>query len=195
MAANREVRAAVESSRAVARRGRYSERVWADVRIAARIAREEGVSLTVHGINILVQLKQLKKMNTRTAHKVQKQPTEAVAPQKRQAVSDEASPRLPSKRHQRSAQRPLDYQEKKRAELTAAEMAATGQTYAAARLSVRQAEGARLEVIAQKRAQRANSECASSTRCADSDVGGATAMEEDACSAAKEPPRAQLDPG
>ena len=35
-----------------ATRGRLSERAWADVRRAARLAREEGVQLTMHGISI-----------------------------------------------------------------------------------------------------------------------------------------------
>ena len=31
---------------------RRRERMWADVRRAARVAREEGVTLTVHGIEV-----------------------------------------------------------------------------------------------------------------------------------------------
>ena len=41
---------AAKASPAAAKRGRISERMWADVRRAARVAREEGVSLRVrHG--------------------------------------------------------------------------------------------------------------------------------------------------
>ena len=77
----------------------------------------------------------------------------------------EASPRPPSKRQQRSAQRLLDYQEKKRVELTAAEMANHMQRPGCLSLSLCgscAAGGGRAprgrEGIAQKRAQRTNSE-------------------------------------
>ena len=44
--ANREAAAAGPT----AKRGRLSDRMWADVRVAARIARDENVTVRVHGV-------------------------------------------------------------------------------------------------------------------------------------------------
>ena len=47
--ANRAVAASVPSA---AHRGRLDANAWQDIRRAARLAREQGVSLTVHGVLI-----------------------------------------------------------------------------------------------------------------------------------------------
>ena len=54
-------------SPSTAKRGRLSERMWADVRVAVRVARDEGVPLRVHGVDVLpIVQKQHKKAK---AHK------------------------------------------------------------------------------------------------------------------------------
>ena len=139
MAAKREAREASNArSLATGKRGRLSERSWADVRRAARIAREEGVALKVHGIEVTGKLKQLSGAKN-VARKVLQKPAEPAAPAQPSAVSDEASPPPLSKRQQRSAQRLQEYQEQKRG-AAVAELVAKG-----CELSIAQATVARLE--------------------------------------------------
>ena len=107
--------AAVRGSSGVAKRGRLSEGAWADVVRAARVVREEGVALKVHGVEITCVLKQHKVTGRRATPGQQKKPTEAVASKPPPAVSGEAPPPSVSKRRERSRQRLLEFQEKKRA--------------------------------------------------------------------------------
>ena len=55
MSASRDARAAAD--RSVATRGRLSQRQWVDVREGARIVKQSGVSLKVHGAEILFDTK------------------------------------------------------------------------------------------------------------------------------------------
>ena len=145
MAASRDARAAADAtgSPAVTKRGRFNERVWADVRIAARVAREEGVVLDVHGIKITGMLKQ-HKVNKVLRMGLQQQQAEAAVPQQPSATSDEASPPPASKRKQRSAQRLQEFQEKKRV-AAVAELVAKGCDLAVAQATVARDERKRLE--------------------------------------------------
>ena len=125
-AANRE---AVAAKGSAAKRGRLSARGWADVRQAARVAREEGVTLKVckDGIEVTGLMKQQRKVSKIKPCAARK-PTEAVAQkQPAPAAADEASPPPPSKRKARSAQRLEDFQEKKRAAYIAKYIAACGE--------------------------------------------------------------------
>ena len=94
--------ATATASPPAATRGLRSERAWIDVRSAARIAREEGVVLRLHGTQVM-PLRKLQKQ-PRVLGKEQKQPAEAAAPPLLLAKVGEAppSPAL-SKRQQRSA--------------------------------------------------------------------------------------------
>ena len=110
--------AAAERSPPTAKRGRASERTWADVRQAARVAREEGVLLRVHRrgcVDVIGVLKQHTKTPRPVVHKVQRKPVEAAEPKLPSTAADDTSPPSLSKRKQRSAERLQDYQEKKRA--------------------------------------------------------------------------------
>jgi hypothetical protein len=110
---SREARAADGTTAApAAKRGRLNDRQWHDVRRAARLAREEGVTLSVHGVQI-------------SAPKVQKKLTPCSLGQKQQAgckqraaasaaTSEPAAQPQPSRRQQRSAQRLLEFQVHKR---------------------------------------------------------------------------------
>ena len=111
--ANRDVTAS-KGSPPAAMRGRLSERAWADVRIAAKLAREEGVTLKVHGIEVTGLLKQ-QKVHPVLRIKVQKKPTETVAPTLPSTTAADAAPPPMSTRQRRSQQRLLEFQEKKRA--------------------------------------------------------------------------------
>ena len=115
------------------------------VRRAARVAREEGVTLKVHGVEVGVLKQHDKPAKSR---KVLQKPAEAVAPKQPSVVVDEASPPPPSKRQQRSAQRLREFQEKKRANSVAA-FVASGKDPDTAKALVAQLESRRLERIAQ----------------------------------------------
>ena len=94
--------ATATASPPAATRGLRSERAWNDVRSAARIAREEGVVLRLHG-TLVMPLRKLQKQ-AKGLGKEQKKPAEAAAPPLLSAKVGEAppSPAL-SKRQQRSA--------------------------------------------------------------------------------------------
>ena len=113
--ANRDATAA-KPSPVAATRGRLSERVWADVRRAARLAREESVVVKVHGIEVYgLPLKQHKLTPCRLGHKEQKKPAEPAAPTLPSATAGDAPPKPLTKRQQRIAQRLMEFQEQKRA--------------------------------------------------------------------------------
>ena len=138
-AANREA-AAVRASPGVAKRGRLSERAWANVVRAARVVREEGVAVKVHGIEVYgLPLKQHKLTPCRLGHKAQKKPAEPAAPTLPSATAGDAPPKPLTTRQQRSAQRLMEFQEQKRA-AAVQELVAKG-----CELSVAQAKVARLE--------------------------------------------------
>ena len=113
--------AAAKGPLPTAKRGRISEHTWADVRRAAQIAREEGVKLRVHQgvVEIIGVLKQHTKVPRKVVNKEQKKPTEAVEPALPSTVGDETPPPSLSKRKERSQQRLLEFQKKKRAVLFA----------------------------------------------------------------------------
>ena len=137
-----------------ATRGRLSERAWADVRRAARLAREEGVKLCVHGVLVspVLQKLQHRMIPGRRATHGRQQPAEtAVQKQSMPTAVDEASPPALSKRHQRSAERLQEYQEKKRAALVA-ELVSKGTDSTVAHGIVARDERKRLEQIAARRA-------------------------------------------
>ena len=72
--------AAAERSTSAAKRGRVSESTLADVRHAARVAREEGVKLRVHRrgcVDVIGVLKQHTTAPRLVVSKVQKKPVEA----------------------------------------------------------------------------------------------------------------------
>ena len=89
-AANREAVAA-KGSPPAAKRGWLGVREWADVRHAARLAREEGVKLRVHGIAVTGLLKQQCKVQHKACKVVQK-PAETAAPKAPPVAADETSP-------------------------------------------------------------------------------------------------------
>ena len=70
-----------KGSATTAKRGWLSERAWADVRCAARLARAEGVTLKVHGVEVTGVLKQPQVAKARTQRKAQQEPAEAAAPE------------------------------------------------------------------------------------------------------------------
>jgi hypothetical protein len=143
---------AVKPSLPSATRGRLSARAWADVRIAARIAREEGVALDVHGVHI-TNISRRKPMLKEKCNKVQhgqQRMAEAANPKQPTAVVDEASPQPRSKRAARSAQRLLDFQERKRAAAIAA-LVEQGTDAGVAAGQVARVEAKRLEAAAAAR--------------------------------------------
>lgn len=99
-----------------AKRGRLSERVWADVVRAARLAREDGVTLTVHGVKVDGKRKPLRESKTHM-HKGKKKLADAAMQTLPSEAGGEAPPPPLSKKQQRSAQRLREFQEKKRKEL------------------------------------------------------------------------------
>ena len=140
-----------QGSATTAKRGRLSERAWADVRRAARLARAEGITLKVHGVEITGVLKQPQVAKTRTKRKAQQGPAETAASEQPSTVADEASPPPLSKRKQRSAQRLLEFQEKKRAALVH-ELVSKGTELSVAQGIVARDERKRLEHVAAQRA-------------------------------------------
>ena len=102
--------AAVNAS--TARRGRLSEREWADVERAARLARKTGVMLKVHGVHVTGFLKQ-KEVAKTTAHKVLQPQADAAVPQAPPTRGSETPPPSLSKRQQRSQQRLQEFQQQK----------------------------------------------------------------------------------
>jgi len=102
------------SPAAPAKRGRLNERQWADVRRAARLARKEGIGLKVHGVEIFCNAQ---KNKTRPCvgkqQKQQQQQKEKVGQQQQPTPQSTRDAR----RDERSAQRLLVFQKKKRKEL------------------------------------------------------------------------------
>ena len=87
----RDARSAEAGPTPTAKRGRLNDRAWRDVRRAARIAREEGVSLRVHGVEVTGLLKQLKVAKKRV-HGAKQQPAETAAPKQTAAPASEPLP-------------------------------------------------------------------------------------------------------
>ena len=116
------MRDAATASLAAAKRGCRSERAWADVSRAADIARAKGVMVKVHGIEIMPLSLQPARKKPAVAAKVVQKPADAAVPKQPSEAVDEASPPPLSKRKQRSAQRLVKFQEKKRAAMRAAKL-------------------------------------------------------------------------
>ena len=151
--ATRRANHAATASPATAKRGRLSERAWADILRATRVVREEGVALRVHGIEIFNKRKPLK-MKKKVPRQEQKKPTETVAPTLPSTANGETPPPPRSKRKQRSAQRLLDFQEKKRAAAVQKQIL-QGADPIVAQETVARSERRRLEIIAQLAVARA----------------------------------------
>ena len=112
--------AAASGCLAAAKRGRLSERQWADIGKAARIARAHGVQLTVHGITITAACsKEQPRFAADAAWPLQQQPAEPAAPQPEPQKDEGNPPPPPSKKQRRSQQRLAEFQAKKRATLIA----------------------------------------------------------------------------
>ena len=86
--------AAAKRSLPTAKRGRLSECMRADVRRAARIAREEGVKLRVHRrcVEVFGVLKQHTTMPRLVVSEKQQKPVEAAVPMLPATTADDASP-------------------------------------------------------------------------------------------------------
>ena len=112
MSASRDPRAATD--RSAAKRGRLSQRQWEDVREGARIVKQSGVSLKVHGVEICFDPK---KTFTSFSSELgqQQQPRRRLS----QSSPQSSQPAQPTQRKQRSAQRLQDFQKKKRNTLLA----------------------------------------------------------------------------
>ena len=141
--ATRRANDAARCSPATARRGRLSERAWADVRIAARVARETDVVLRLHGIEIYNKRKP-HKLEKEVVQQKQQKPVEAAVLELPLATDGEAPPPPLSKRQRRSAQRLQEFQEKKRA-------AEVAEVLADPATSIRTEEGARYYVARRER--------------------------------------------
>ena len=115
--------AAAERTPPTAKRGRIGERMWSDVRRAARLAREEGVQLRVRhdgSVDIIGVLKQhIKSTPGRVVNKVQNKSAEPVAPTLPSTTADDTSLPPPSKSKERSTRRLMEFNQKKRAEIFA----------------------------------------------------------------------------
>ena len=114
----REARSASTPTRsgAAASRGQLNERQWQDVRTALRIARSEGGTLKVHGVECAgppVLGKGVKQQQ----HGSQAEPAGST---QLAAAGDESSPQPLSRRQQRSRNRLLEYQKAKRKKLLGA---------------------------------------------------------------------------
>ena len=110
------------ASLAAAKRGRRSERAWADVSRAADIARAKGVVVKVHGIEIMPLSVHSSRKPADLAMEVMRKPADAAVPKQPSEAVDETSPPPLSKRKQRSAQRLMTFQEKKRQLFKAAKL-------------------------------------------------------------------------
>ena len=141
-------------SPAAAKRGLLSERAWADVRRAARLAHEEKVAVRLHGLVVTPRLQhgQQPKVSKEVEQGVRKLPADAATQQTRSATAGDALPSTDKKRAKRSAQRLLVFQEKKRAAFVA-ELMANGCELRHAQEAVANAERMRLEQVAHGRAQ------------------------------------------
>ena len=84
-----------------------------DVRDGARIVKQSGVSLKVHGVEIFFDTKKISPSTPSQLHERQQQ-RQQLRPQ-----SQQSSPAQPTQRKQRSAQRLQDFQKKKRNTLIA----------------------------------------------------------------------------
>jgi hypothetical protein len=104
------------ASPAAARRGRRDERLLSKLRLAALVAREHGVTVRVHGIEICNKRKP-SLLQKEMQDQVQQKPAVPVAPTQHPATTGAAPPPPPSprtSRQRRSSRRLLVYQEKKR---------------------------------------------------------------------------------
>ena len=108
--ATRANRAAAAPVQPTAYRGWLGAKAWQDVRHAARLAREQGVSLVVHGVTISPVLEVPHKEECRTKGRAGQTGTES-GPSPLQEPRA-AQPR-PSKRQQRSDARLMEYKSKK----------------------------------------------------------------------------------
>lgn len=97
-------------------RGQLNERQWQDVRKACRTTRREGISLIVHGVKTVAPLRQCRRKGAK-----QEQHGQALEFARPMQLSDgDSSPPPLSKRQQRSHDRLLDYQMRKRKQLLGA---------------------------------------------------------------------------
>ena len=145
-----------------AKRGGLSEHEWADVARGARLARETGVTIVVHGVKAIGNMRKQHDDKWSTLSKGPQKPTESVEPTQPSTAADEASTPPRSKRKERSAQRLEEFLEKKR-QAFIAELVARGCEVQRAQEACAHAERKRLERIAQSRAEPMEAESASGT--------------------------------
>ena len=145
-------RYAPRPSPAGAKRGLLSERAWADVRRAARLAHEEKVTIRLHGLVVTAKLKKQSEVSEKVVPEDPKLPVEAAGRTTSSAMAGDAPPSSGGKRTKRNAQRLQEFQEKKRAAFVA-QLTAKGFELRHAQEAVASAEQQRLERIARKRAQ------------------------------------------
>ena len=138
-----------------ANRGRLSERARDDIRFAARTAREEGVTLSLHGVTVSCTRKPRASDKKSCSNGQQKKST-AIVPS---TPADESSPAPLSKRQQRSAQRLQEFQEKKRATLVQ-QLMSQGMELSIAQAHVARDERKALEHITAQRASPMEAETA-----------------------------------
>ena len=108
---------AVRRPPATATRGRLNERQWMDVERAMRLARTGGVTLTVHGVKVSGWRQPQPQVPRQPGKALQKPAETAASKQPPPEAADnivELQPTV-SKRQERSAQRLLAFQRKKRA--------------------------------------------------------------------------------
>ena len=103
-------RHAPRPSPAGAKRGLLSERAWADVRRAARLAHEEKVTIRLHGLVVTAKLKQ-SEVSEKVVPEDPKQPVEAAGRTTSSAMAGDAPPSSGGKRTMRNAQRLQEFQE------------------------------------------------------------------------------------
>ena len=103
-------RHAPRPSPAGAKRGLLSERAWADVRRAARLAHEEKVTIRLHGLVVTAKLKQ-SEVSEKVVQEDPKLPVEAAGRTTSSAMAGDAPPSSGGKRKERNAQRLQEFQE------------------------------------------------------------------------------------
>ena len=111
--------AAVSSSLQPTNRGPLSRRKWLDIRRAARIAREEGVRLVVHGIVVDAEEPREQPRLQPRDWSLLRRSTEPVASVQQRSYSAPNTPQTVRKREQRSRDRLADFNSKRRRQLIA----------------------------------------------------------------------------
>lgn len=107
-------RAAAASVQPTAHRGRLDANAWQDIRRAACLAREQGVSLTVHGVLINPVQQMPHQEESRTKGNADQVGMESGPPPPQDLRVAQAAPNKPTRRQQRSAARLVEYNKKQK---------------------------------------------------------------------------------